>query len=185
MQRRTLPLLVSISIVFVIAFFLSVPMRVQSASRQLHSVQAPSFTHTKPDDWLNSSPLKLADLQGKVVLVEFWTFDCINCKRSIPWMKAAQAKYAGKDFAIVSVHTPELPEEKNRRNIVEAVKKLGITYPVMIDLDFTYWNALENEYWPAFYLIDKTGVVRERVIGELHVGERRAEGFEKRLEALL
>ena len=145
------------------------------------STRVPEFTHRAAKDWLNSAPLSLESLRGKAVLVEFWTFDCINCRRSIPWMKAVQARFTGQDLQIVAVHTPELAHEKQLKNVVAAVSKLGITYPVMIDLDYSYWNALDNRYWPAFYLIDKRGVLREIAIGELHVGESRARSFEQHI----
>jgi thiol-disulfide isomerase/thioredoxin len=180
MQHSTTALVVSLSCAVAAALIFVMPARVESASGQ-----APDFTHTGEDDWLNSRPLSLAALRGKVVLVEFWTFDCINCRRSIPWIKATQARLAGKDFVIVAVHTPELPQEKQRSNVIEAVDRLGITYPVMLDLDYSYWNALNNRYWPAFYLIDKEGALREVAVGELHVGQRRALAFEKTIAELL
>jgi thiol-disulfide isomerase/thioredoxin len=156
-----------------------------SSASAIAAERAPEFTHRNSNDWLNSKPLSLGSLHGKVVLVEFWTYDCINCRRSIPWVKATQARLAGKDFVIVAVHTPELPQEKRLSNVVDAVKRLGISYPVMIDLDYSYWNALNNQYWPAFYLIDRKGAVRDVAIGELHVGERRAMRFEKSIDEAL
>ncbi|HTE40862.1 MAG TPA: redoxin family protein [Steroidobacteraceae bacterium] len=145
----------------------------------------PAFTHSNQNDWLNSPPLSLTSLRDKVVLVEFWTFDCINCLRSIPSIQAIQERFAGKDFQIVSVHTPELAHERRRANVVNALKRLEITYPVMLDTDFSYWNAMNNRYWPAFYLIDKSGALREIVVGEIRVGDARTAKLEKSISALL
>jgi thiol-disulfide isomerase/thioredoxin len=179
MQQNTTAHLVALTWAMATLLFV-IPVKVFSAFPQ-----APDFTHASAGDWLNSPPLSLATQRGKVVLVEFWTFDCSNCRQSIPWVKAVQARFIGKDFTLVAVHTPELSLEKQRKNVVDAVNRLGITYPVMIDLDYSYWNALQNKYWPAFYLIDKTGAIREVAIGELHIGEPRAVAFEKSLARLL
>lgn len=146
---------------------------------------APAFTHTNADDWLNSPPLTWKDLKGQVVLVDVWTFDCWNCYRSIPWLKTVEAKYQDKGFGIIGVHSPELPRERVRANVVSKVAEYGIHYPVMIDNDLSYWSALGNQYWPAFYLVDKQGRIRERFIGETHVGDRNAEAVDKAVQALL
>ena len=117
--------------------------------------KAPEFTHSSQAEWLNSKPLRLSQLRGKVVLVEFWAFECVNCRRTQPWLHAIQQRYADKDFVIVSVHTPELPEERSIANVRTAVAEQRITNPVMVDGDYSYWNAMKNQYWPAFYVIDK------------------------------
>lgn len=147
--------------------------------------RAPEFTHREAAAWINTAPLTLAALRGKVVLVEFWTFDCINCLRSLPWMKATLQKYARDDLVIVGVHTPELAEEKVPANVAKAVQRLQIPYPVMIDADYSYWNALRNRYWPAFYLVDREGKLRGGAAGELHVNDARARAFEAQIDALL
>jgi len=146
--------------------------------------RAPEFTHAEPSAWLNSAPLRLSALAGKVVLVEFWTFDCINCLHSLPWMKAT-AKQHADDLIIVGVHTPELAQERIPANVAKAVQRLQIPYPVMIDADFSYWNAMHNQYWPAFYLIGRDGRVRGGTVGQLHVGDARAHAFEAQIAALL
>jgi len=127
----------------------------------------------------------LAKLRGHAVLVEFWTFDCINCLNSLAWMKSIAQRKAHDGLAIVSVHTPELSHERVPENVRNAIRKLGIDYPVMLDRDFSYWNAMSNQYWPAFYLIDKNGEVRSLIVGELHVGERRTLEFEREIEKTL
>ena len=146
---------------------------------------APQFTHQDPAQWLNTQPLSLASLKGKVVLVEFWAFDCVNCRRTVAWMHSVQEKYATQKFQIVAVHTPELPQERATNNVLAAIAQQHITYPVMLDADYSYWKALNNQYWPAFYVIDADGNIAAQAIGEMHVGDARAVEFERRIDALL
>jgi thiol-disulfide isomerase/thioredoxin len=147
--------------------------------------KAPDFTHSSQAEWLNSKPLRLSELRGKVVLVEFWAFECVNCRRTQPWLHAIQQRYADEDFVIVSVHTPELPEERSTANVRAAVAEQQIANPVMVDGDYSYWNAMKNQYWPAFYVIDKRGRIAARAIGEMHVGQARAAELERAIEAEL
>lgn len=140
--------------------------------------EPPEFTHTKPAEWINSEPLSLAALRGKPVLIEFWTFDCYNCRNTLPWLKAMHAEYGAKGLTIVSVHTPELPQERIPANVRAAVQRLAITWPVMIDGDFSYWQALSNRYWPAFYLVDAEGQLVASAFGELHRGTSRGDAME-------
>jgi len=155
------------------------------ASAAQAAPKAPEFTHSSQAEWLNSKPLSLSQLRGKVVLVEFWAFECVNCRNTQPWLHAIQQKYAGRDFVIVSVHTPELPEERAIGNVRTAVAEQRITNPVMVDGDYSYWNAMQNEYWPAFYVIDKHGRIADRAIGEMHVGQARAAELERAIETEL
>ena len=146
---------------------------------------APEFTHLEAADWLNSAPLTLAKLRGKVVLVEFWAFECENCLNSKAWVESiAQAK-AAAGLVVVAVHTPELRDERSPANVRAAVARLGIRYPVMIDGDYSYWNALGNQYWPAFYLVGRDGLIHGRAVGELHVGDGTARSVETLIERLL
>lgn len=149
------------------------------------AAEAPEFTHTAPAEWINSAPLTLAGLRGEVVLVEFWTFDCYNCRNTLPWLKTIHASYGPQGLKIVSVHTPELPQERDVNNVRAAVKELGIEYPVMIDGDFSYWRALNNRYWPAFYLVDRDGRIALAAFGELHRGTKRGDAMESRIRDLL
>ena len=149
------------------------------------ATKAPEFTHSSQAEWLNSKPLRLSELRGKVVLVEFWAFECVNCRRTQPWLHAIQQRYADKDFVIVSVHTPELPEERSIANVRAALAEQQITNPVMVDGDYSYWNAMKNQYWPAFYVIDKRGRIAARSIGEMHVGQARAAELERAIEEQL
>jgi thiol-disulfide isomerase/thioredoxin len=173
--RKVATLIGALSIGAALPFGTLLALRSTEVSAKVPSM-APEFTHRGSDDWLNSPPLSLQALRGKPVLVEFWTFDCINCRRSIPWMRSVQQRFPG--LTIVGVHTPELAQERVPENVRESVKRLGITYPVMIDADFSYWRALNNEYWPAFYLIDANGRITAASIGEMHVEDARAAGFE-------
>lgn len=116
--------------------------------------------------WINSGPLNITSLRGKVVLVDFWTYSCINCIRTIPYLNAWYAKYASEGLVIVGVHTPEFSFEKNLTNVEAAVKAFGIKYPVALDSNDATWNAYNNQYWPADYLIDKSGNIRYETIGE-------------------
>ncbi|MEO8064522.1 MAG: redoxin family protein [Pseudomonadota bacterium] len=142
------------------------------------AASAPEFTHSAPSDWINSAPLKLASLKGSPVLVEFWTFDCYNCRNTLPWLKAIHEEYGPRGLKVISVHTPELAQERVPQNVRAAVKELGITYPVMIDGDYSYWRAMNNRYWPAFFLIDADGKIVLSAFGELHRGTRRGDQVE-------
>ena len=146
---------------------------------------APEFTHTSPDDWLNSAPLKLSDLRGKVVLVDFWAFDCWNCYRSFPWLKAMEARLTEKGLQVIGVHSPEFEREKVTENIRKKIAEFGLQHPVMIDNDFSYWKAMANRYWPAYYIIDKNGLLRAAFVGETHAGDGQAKKIEAFLTDLL
>jgi thiol-disulfide isomerase/thioredoxin len=139
---------------------------------------APEFTHSSSNEWLNTAPLKLSALRGSTVLIEFWTFDCYNCRNTLPWLKAIHDEYGPRGLKIVSVHTPELAQERDPANVRAAVKQLGITWPVMIDGDFSYWRAMNNRYWPAFFLVDAHGRIVLGAFGELHRGEKRGDAME-------
>jgi thiol-disulfide isomerase/thioredoxin len=116
--------------------------------------------------WLNSEPLTAASLKGKVVLVDFWTYSCINCLRAIPYVKAWAEKYKDQGLVVIGVHAPEFAFEKNVDNVKKAIADLGITYPVAIDNNYAIWRAFDNQYWPAHYFIDAEGKVRHHHFGE-------------------
>ena len=116
--------------------------------------------------WLNSPPLTSEMLRGKVVLVDFWTYSCINCLRTLPYLKAWNEKYREQGLVIIGVHTPEFAFEKDPHNVEQAIHDLGITYPVAMDNEYTIWNAYKNQYWPAHYLIDADGKIRHQHFGE-------------------
>ena len=116
--------------------------------------------------WLNSAPLSAAGLRGKVVLIDFWTYSCINCLRELPYVKAWAQKYGPAGLVIIGVHTPEFAFERVVGNVAKAVKDLGVTYPVAVDSDYKIWGAFNNQYWPALYFIDATGTIRHHHFGE-------------------
>lgn len=140
--------------------------------------KAPEFTEIT--QWLNSPPLTLKQLKGKVVLVDFWTYTCINCIRTLPYLTAWDQKYRGSGLVIVGVHTPEFEFEKNTENVKKALAQYHIEYPVAQDNDYGTWNAYQNQYWPAKYLIDDAGNVRY-----VHFGEGNYEETEKAIQTLL
>ena len=117
-------------------------------------------------EWLNSPPLTMEALKAKVVLVDFWTYSCINCLRAIPYVRAWADKYRDQGLVVIGVHAPEFAFEKNADNVRKAVADLKIDYPVAIDNNYAIWRAFENEYWPAHYFIDAQGRVRHHHFGE-------------------
>ena len=118
------------------------------------------------DTWVNGPPLRLADLVGKVVMVEFWTFGCYNCRNVEPYVKSWHDKYSGKGLTIIGVHSPEFAYERDPEKVKRYVAEHDIRYAVPIDNDFATWNRYGNRYWPAMYLIDKRGVIRAVRVGE-------------------
>ncbi|MFT4050037.1 MAG: cytochrome c biogenesis protein DipZ [Solirubrobacterales bacterium] len=144
-------------------------------------MEAPDFTDT--EQWFNTpegKPLTLRQLHGKVVLVDFWTYSCINCIRTLPYLKSWYAKYRDKGFVIVGVHSPEFAFEKSAKNVAAAIGQNGIKYPVAQDNEFGTWDAYANQYWPAHYLIDAAGVVRQ-----IHYGEGKYAESEQAIRTLL
>jgi cytochrome c biogenesis protein CcdA/thiol-disulfide isomerase/thioredoxin len=131
-------------------------------------------------EWLNSPPVTREGLKGKVVLVDFWTYSCINCLRSIPYIKAWAEKYKDQGLVVIGVHTPEFAFEKSIANVKSAVADLKIGYPVAIDSNYAIWRAFSNEYWPAHYFIDAEGRIRHH-----HFGEGDYEESEKIIQTLL
>ncbi len=116
--------------------------------------------------WINSPPIKTSALRGKVVLIDFWTYSCINCLRALPYVEGWAKKYKNSGLVVIGVHTPEFAFEKDRTNIEKAVRDLKINYPVAIDSDYNIWRAFHNEYWPAHYFIDGKGRIRYHHFGE-------------------
>jgi cytochrome c biogenesis protein CcdA/thiol-disulfide isomerase/thioredoxin len=142
---------------------------------------APAFTGI--DAWLNTpgnQPLDLAALRGKVVLLDFWTYSCINCQRSLPHLEALSRTYAAAGLVVVGVHTPEFAFEHVTRNVAAQAEALGVRYPIAIDNHYATWNAYANEYWPAEYLVDAAGAIRHS-----HIGEGDYAGTERLVRQLL
>lgn len=131
-------------------------------------------------EWFNSKPLKLSDLRGKVVVIDFWTYSCINCQRTLPYLRDWWDKYKDDGLVIIGVHSPEFEFEKNPDNVAQAIKDFGLTYPVVQDNDFATWRAYDNHYWPAKYIVDKDGFIRYT-----HFGEGEYDETEKVIQELL
>ncbi len=130
--------------------------------------------------WLNSEPLRLSELRGKVVLVDFWTYSCINCQRTFPYLRDWWEKYKDDGLVIIGVHSPEFEFEKDVDNVREAAADFDLTYPIVQDNDFATWRAYSNRYWPAKYFIDKDGIIRGT-----HFGEGAYDESEKLIQKLL
>jgi thiol-disulfide isomerase/thioredoxin len=126
--------------------------------------KAPEFTGIT--SYINTNATKLSDLKGKVVLVDFWTYSCINCIRTLPYLVDWNQKYSDKGLVIVGIHSPEFEFEKNIDNVKQAVARFGLKYPVLLDNDHGTWNAFQNSYWPRKYLVDSDGYIRYDHIGE-------------------
>lgn len=140
-------------------------------SQEIQPIITPPGIEPAPDfrgieQWINSSPLSLTELQGKVVLVDFWTYSCINCQRTLPYVRSWQDKYADHGLVIVGVHSPEFDFESVEANVREAVERERVTWPVAMDNDFSTWRAYENRWWPHKFLIDQDGLIRYDHIGE-------------------
>ena len=129
-------------------------------------VRAPEIS--TPDGFINTDgkPITLAELRGKVVLLTVWTYTCINCQRTLPHINDLYAKYKNQCFVVVGLHTPEFSFERVQKNVEKAVQDEGIQYPVVLDNDYSTWNAYGNRYWPRRYLIDKEGYIVYDHIGE-------------------
>lgn len=134
-----------------------------SLASESKSLTAPEFA---TGTWINSEPLTLKSLRGRVVLVEFWTFGCYNCRNTLPFVKQWHEVYGDKGLTIVGVHSPELVGERKIENVRREVASLGIKYPVVTDNDYATWKAYGVEAWPTIFVLDKTGRVRWKHVGE-------------------
>lgn len=164
-----------ISPLFFVTFFLFISPNFSQAQI---SYQAPEISGI--EKWFNSKPLKISDLKGKVVLVDFWTYSCINCLRTLPHIIELDEKYKNKGLVIIGIHAPEFDFEKNPQNVEKALKKFGIKYAVALDNNLTTWNNFNNRYWPAHYLINQNGEVVYT-----HFGEGEYDVMENKVRALL
>ncbi len=136
-----------------------------AASSDAKAVPATDFLDGATE-WLNSQPLTAADLRGKVVLIDFWTYTCINWLRSLPYVRAWAEKYKDQGLVVIGVHTPEFAFEKNVDNVRRAAKDMRVDYPIAIDSDYAIWRAFNNQYWPALYFVDAQGHIRHHQFGE-------------------
>ena len=136
------------------------------SSAEYKSSESAAAPELSAGDWINSEPLKLKDLRGRVVLIEFWTFGCINCRNTLPFVKSWHDRYREKGLSVIGVHSPEFDEERDVENLRRQVVSLGIRYPVVSDNDNQTWNAYKVEAWPTIFLLDKQGRIRWMRVGE-------------------
>jgi thiol-disulfide isomerase/thioredoxin len=151
-----------------------------SSSANAPSKDGPTAPEFAPGSWINSDPLTLKKLRGRVVVVEFWTFGCYNCRNTLPYVKSWDERYRDKGLTIVGVHSPEFDEERKIDNVRRETASLGIRYPVVTDNDYATWKAYNVEAWPTVFILDKEGRVRWT-----HVGEGRYDETETVIKTLL
>jgi cytochrome c biogenesis protein CcdA/thiol-disulfide isomerase/thioredoxin len=143
-------------------------------------IQAPMPALDGATRWLNSEPLSREGLRGKVVLIDFWTYSCINCIRALPYVEAWYEKYREQGLVVIGIHAPEFAFEKSVKNVQRAIRDFGLTYPVAVDNDYALWRAFSNEYWPAHYFVDAKGDIRHT-----HFGEGEYDASERVIQQLL
>lgn len=175
---KNISLIIVIGLVFLIS-------AVAYAKKTNPPAQMPEFTQVDPAAWINSKPLSVKDLRGKVILIDVWTYGCWNCYKSFPWLRALENKFSDQDFQVIGIHSPEFDREKERDNVVKKVEEFMLHHPVMMDNNRAYWRSLRNRYWPAYYIVDKEGNIRDAFIGETHAGDRNAKKIEKLITKLL
>jgi thiol-disulfide isomerase/thioredoxin len=149
-------------------------------SAEYKSSESTTAPELAQGEWINSEPLKLNDLRGRVVLIEFWTFGCYNCRNTLPFVKGWDDRYRAKGLTVIGVHSPEFDEERKVEYLRREVSSLGIRYPVVTDNDFQTWNAYKVKGWPSVFLLDKQGRIRWR-----HVGEGNYDETERQIQTLL
>lgn len=140
--------------------------QIVSSDSLVSESESPSAPQLASGTWINSEPLTLKSLRGRVVLIEFWTFGCYNCRNTLPFVKRWHGRYGDKGLTIIGVHSPELAGERKIENVRREVASLGIKYPVVTDNDYATWKAYGVEAWPTMFVLDKTGRVRWKHVGE-------------------
>jgi thiol-disulfide isomerase/thioredoxin len=187
MDRRLnmlIGIVVGVVIVGALVYVTGLTKQLLSPFRSSSSAYKSSEAATAPDlatgNWINSEPLKLADLRGRVVLIEFWTFGCYNCRNTLPFVKTWHDRYQDKGLTVIGVHSPEFDDERKVENLRREVASLGIRYPVVTDNDYQTWNAYHVEAWPTTFLLDKQGRIRW-----MHVGEGDYDEAERLIQRLL
>lgn len=141
-------------------------------------VRAPEFQ--PPFEWVNSPPLTLAQLRGRVLLIDIWDFTCINCLRTLPYLREWHRRYSSKGLTLIGIHAPEFRFAREKRQVAAAVERLGIEWPVLLDNEYKNWDAYANRYWPTVYLVDSRGTIRHQ-----HSGEGGYIETEARIQSLL
>ena len=150
------------------------------SSTEYKSSESATAPELAAGEWINSTPLKLNELRGHVVVIEFWTFGCINCRNTLPYVKSWHDRYKEKGLIVIGVHSPEFDEERQVEHLRREVTSLGIRYAVVTDNDYKTWNAYHVEAWPTTILLDKQGRIRW-----MHVGEGGYDGAERLIQKLL
>jgi thiol-disulfide isomerase/thioredoxin len=150
------------------------------SSAEYKSSESANAPELAPGDWINSEPLKLNALRGRVVLIEFWTFGCINCRNTLPFIKSLDDRYRQQGLTVIGVHSPEFDEARKVEHLRREISSLGIRYPVVTDNDYQTWNAYKVEAWPTVFLLDKEGRIRW-----MHVGEGDYDEAERQIQKLL
>jgi thiol-disulfide isomerase/thioredoxin len=177
-------IVVGVVIVGALVYVTGLTKQLLSPFRSSSSVYKSSEAATAPNlatgDWINSEPLKLTDLRGRVLLIEFWTFGCYNCRNTLPYIKAWHDRYHNKGLTVIGVHSPEFDDERKIENLRREIASLGIRYAVVTDNDYQTWNAYHVEAWPTTFLIDKQGRIRW-----MHVGEGGYDEAERLIQRLL
>lgn len=163
-RKMSLPAVGALAVILSPIAFSGSPVAAQEPSSIVGS--SPLYGLSGGTGWINSAPLTAKQLRGKVVLVDFWDYSCINCIRAIPYIRAWADKYKNSGLVVIGVHTPEFDIEKQMPNVQKAINKFGITYPVVLDNNYAIWDAFHNQYWPAHYFIDAKGKVRYAHFGE-------------------
>ena len=134
-------------------------------------IEMPAIPKFSQEFWINATPEILDSLKGKVVLFDFWEYTCVNCIRTLPYLKEWNTRYAGKGLLIIGIHAPEFEFGKKRENVEQAVRNFHLTYPIVLDNDYTIWTLFGNKYWPAKYIFDRNGILRSYHYGEGNYGE--------------
>jgi thiol-disulfide isomerase/thioredoxin len=170
-RRRNMLIGIAVGIVIVAASiyatgFTKVLLSRFGSTTEYKSSESATAPELAAGDWINSEPLKVKDLRGRVVLIEFWTFGCYNCRNTLPFVKDWDHRYREKGLTIIGVHSPEFEEEKDVEQLRRQVVSLGIRYPVVSDNDYQTWNAYKVEAWPTVFLLDKQGRIRWMRVGE-------------------
>jgi thiol-disulfide isomerase/thioredoxin len=183
-QNLLIGIVVGIVIVAASVYATGLSNQLLAPFRSSSSAYKSSEAATAPDlatgNWINSEPLKLKDLRGRVVLIEFWTFGCYNCRNTLPFIKGWHDRYRDKGLTVIGVHSPEFDDEREVENVRREVASLGIRYPVVTDNDYQTWNAYNVEAWPTAFLLDKQGRIRW-----MHVGEGDYDEAERLIQRLL
>jgi len=160
--------------------FTKLLLRPFHSTTEYKSSASPAAPELATGNWINSEPLKLKDLRGRVVLIEFWTFGCYNCRNTLPFVKSWNDRYREKGLTVIGVHSPEFDDERKIENLRREVASLGIRYPVVTDNDYQTWKAYHVEAWPTIFLLDKEGRIRW-----MHVGEGDYDEAEHLIQKLL